>query len=190
RFGSARTPIGLVLGGLVGGGAPGEAEGDARPAAASHEPEHEGGAEDREAAEDEEKRPRAAVALAPRGHHMLSGALTPSSSRPFRITRPTPAHSASRASINCRSSWMTRWFLYYGWNIPASSCSQYATRCGSSARAAPRTTSGYCKSRLMIASSSSSRSGDRSISPSGGTTSPCSATCLSIDLMRACAYWT
>src|SRR2546425_9588868 len=108
-LGSARAPVALVLSGLGGHGARGE--GEARPDVGRHDPEHEGGAEHTEAAEDQEERPREGAVSAPQRSHMLSGALTPSNSRPFRITRPTPAHSASLACISRRSSWMTRWVL-------------------------------------------------------------------------------
>ncbi len=111
RLGSARAPVALVLPGLGGHGARGETEREARPDVGRHDPEHESGAEHTEAAEDQEERPREGAVSAPQRSHMLSGALTPSNSRPFRITRPTPAHSASLACISRRSSWMTRWVL-------------------------------------------------------------------------------
>ena len=50
----------------------------------------------------------AAAAARARGHHIVSGALTPSSARPLAMTCPTALQSASRANIRRRSSWSTR----------------------------------------------------------------------------------
>ena len=47
----------------------------------------------------------------PRHRYMLSGAETPRSARPFRVTWPTAAQSASRARVSGRSSVMIRWAL-------------------------------------------------------------------------------
>src|SRR5262245_48650324 len=45
------------------------------------------------------------------GLHMLSGAETPRSSRPFRTTCPTAAARPRRATVSARSSVITRWNL-------------------------------------------------------------------------------
>src|SRR4029450_10236974 len=120
-------------GGLGGRGRPlGALGGDrdrrrrARPGAPSHDAEREREAENAEAADQKEGGGDAAAAAPrpPPRHYMLSGAPTPRSSSPFRITVSTAAQRAIRACMRRASSWMTRWFRYQAWNSAASSCSQ------------------------------------------------------------------
>src|SRR5215831_11753417 len=116
---ASHQPAALPRGGDLPRGAVGEGRGSgASPLPAHEEAEGEGESHDHghRAQESDPLEPgRAAPHPPPPRHawglHMLSGAETPRSSRPFRTTCPTAAARPRRATVSARSSVITRWNL-------------------------------------------------------------------------------